>query len=142
MRKATVAIFAFLSFQFANATTTYAPSTLPESMAIATIEPLQEAKIALQTPVSQLDVLFLKYAEKYQVSEILMRKITKCESRYNTLAHNLTAREDSWGLVQINLKAHTNISKEQATSPDFALDFLAKNIKNGSYTQKWITCSK
>jgi hypothetical protein len=40
-------------------------------------------------------------------------------------------REQSYGLVQIHLPAHPHISKEQATDPEFAVDFLAKNIAAG-----------
>lgn len=40
-------------------------------------------------------------------------------------------REQSYGLVQIHLPAHPNISKEEATDPEFAVDFLAKNIAAG-----------
>jgi len=40
-------------------------------------------------------------------------------------------REQSFGLVQIHLPAHTNVSKEQALDPEFAIDFLAKNLAQG-----------
>lgn len=40
-------------------------------------------------------------------------------------------REQSFGLVQIHLPAHPNISREQAINPEFAVDFLAKSIKDG-----------
>lgn len=76
----------------------------------------------------------------YQVSSVQIHKIIYCESRYNTKAHNLTSREDSWGLVQINRMAHPQISVEQATDPKFALDFLARNLKAGKGSM-W-TCNK
>lgn len=70
------------------------------------------------------------YSEYYNVSEDVLHKVINCESRYNPKAHNSNG-EDSWGLVQINLDAHKSITIEQATDPNFAIDFLAKNISKG-----------
>lgn len=127
-------MFAFLFFlPLANADTVNAPFISTEVKAQATITP----KIATST----LDELFLKYSLKYDIPESLMRRISYCESRYNPLAHNLTSKEDSWGLSQINTKVW-NVTVAQATDPDYALDFLGKYIKDGTYTQKWVTCSK
>lgn len=41
-------------------------------------------------------------------------------------------QELSFGLSQIHLPAHPDISKEQAEDPDFAIDFLMKNITQGN----------
>ena len=40
-------------------------------------------------------------------------------------------REQSFGLVQVHLPAHPTVSKEQAIDPEFAIDFLAKNLAQG-----------
>lgn len=69
------------------------------------------------------------YAHEYGVSAKKMKQVVKCESGWRANAKNITERERSWGLVQINLKAHTRISIEQATNPDFALNFMAKEFK-------------
>ena len=70
-----------------------------------------------------------------------MTGIIECESSFNPLAKNITSKESSYGLVQINLKAHKHITIEQATNPDFAIEFLAKNLaeKRG---KMWYTCFK
>lgn len=81
-------------------------------------------------PNAELVALAKAKAFKYQVSYQVMAKIVRCESGWRTDAHNPNG-EDSWGLVQINLRAHKDIAKEQATDPDFALDFLAKNLSKG-----------
>lgn len=39
--------------------------------------------------------------------------------------------EDSHGLVQIHLPAHTHVSYEQAVDPMYAADFLARNLAVG-----------
>lgn len=69
------------------------------------------------------------YSQKYDVNEKLIRKVIRCESRYKTDAVGDGGK--SYGLVQIHLPSHPYVSKEQAFDPDFALDFLAKNVAEG-----------
>lgn len=78
------------------------------------------------------------YSKKYDVPESILSSIIKCQSSNNPMAHNNSPVEDSWGLVQINLKAHTNITKAQATDPEFAVEFLAKNFDKAP--RMWVTC--
>ncbi len=80
-----------------------------------------------------------KYALEFQVSESEMTAIISCESSWNTNEEYKTLREDSWGLVQINLLAWHEITKEQATDPKFAVEFLAKNLSLGNHNM-WFTC--
>lgn len=40
-------------------------------------------------------------------------------------------REKSYGLAQISLPHHPEVSYEEAIDPDFALNFLAKNLSEG-----------
>jgi len=86
--------------------------------------------------------LIEKYAQGWGVSAVIMTEIIRCESGFNTNARNLNEREDSRGLVQINLKAHTSITIEQATDPDFAINFLAQHLSTGKAPQMWYTCHK
>lgn len=80
-----------------------------------------------------------KYAFIYNVSEDVLFKVIKCESNFNQYAINDTPKEYSVGLSQLNLKAHKNITIEQAQDIDFAIDFLAKNISQnrGSMWTCW-----
>ena len=85
-------------------------------------------------------------ANKYGVSAGLMDEIIGCESQWNvslqSYAHytaknvpkgfKVGDREQSWGLVQIHLPAHPNITKAQALNPVFAANFLAENIAAGN----------
>ena len=73
-----------------------------------------------------------------------MNSIISCESGYNHLIqshHKYTTtnapkgytvgdRERSFGLVQIHLPVH-DVTMAQALNPEFAIDFLAKNIAKG-----------
>lgn len=135
MTKTISGLVCFLFFvSFANAVTIEYPVEL--SLPIArTVEPKT-------TSPSDISALITKYAIKYDVSESLMHKLVSCESGYNPIIVNSNAREFSVGLSQINLKAHTNITREQAENPDFALDFMASNIKKGYAKTMWVTCSK
>lgn len=61
-----------------------------------------------------------------------MHFVVKCESGYNPQARNYNPPiEDSRGIVQINLLAHS-ITVEQAEDIEFSLDFLARNIASGN----------
>lgn len=67
-------------------------------------------------------------AEKYGVSAEVMRTVVQCESQYNVKA--LGDHGHSRGLVQIHDGYH-DVSDEDAYDPRFALEFLAKNLKQG-----------
>lgn len=115
------------------------PQTLPA------IEPTS-------TPVLSLPELSDHYAAQYKVNPKVMRAIIACESSWNPTIqsnHHYQAdhpawgvkagdRELSFGLVQIHLPAHPDITKEQALDPAFALEYLAKKIAAGE-AAKW-TC--
>ena len=75
----------------------------------------------------------------------MMNTVVNCESQYVTdiqSKHRYKKdrphegvvrgqREQSFGLVQIHLPAHPNVKMEQAVDPEFAIDFLAKNLAQG-----------
>lgn len=99
-------------------------------------------KIVLPKHLTVKQLIKVKGAE-YNVSTRLMEEIINCESQGSTTIqsrHIYTSnkygkkgtREGSWGLVQIHLVAHPDITKEQALDPLFATDFLAKNLKAGN----------
>jgi len=83
------------------------------------------------------------YANYYHVSEATMIHIVEKESSYNVKAirHNdgrtgCTAR----GLAQLNsCYMGKGIPEKDAYNPEFALDILARKLKNGQCKQ-WSTC--
>lgn len=94
-----------------------------------------------------------KYAKEYSVSATQIANIINCENRGwdPTLQSGLYytrdrinegvykgQREESYGLAQIHLPAHKNISHSQATDPDFSIEYLAKSLSEGKGSQ-W-TC--
>ena len=62
----------------------------------------------------------------------------KCESNFNTNA--IGDGGTSFGLVQIHLPAHPHVTKEEATDPQFALDFIIDAFKKGQ--QRMWTCAR
>jgi len=87
------------------------------------------------------------YANKYNVSEAIMIQIVSCETagsfnptmrsecryKFSDPKRNIVKGEQemSYGLAQIHLPDHPNVTYEQATNPDFALKFLAENLSAG-----------
>ena len=102
---------------------------------------LIEKLYIVQPSLTVQELIKVKGAE-YHVSTRLMEEIINCESQGSTTVQSrhkyptnkyapAGTREQSFGLVQIHLPAHKNITKEQAIDPVFATDFLAKNLKAG-----------
>jgi soluble lytic murein transglycosylase-like protein len=133
-----------LSFAFISQVTvfaSYAPYvSVEEGKSIPKTS--QNAPGSFKTVGADYSELIEKYSLKWQVSPTLTASIISCESGNNPMAHALTEKEDSWGLVQINLKAHLHITKAQATNPEFAINFLTENIAKGNAPQMWYTCYK
>jgi hypothetical protein len=83
-------------------------------------------------------------ARKYAVSPEVMMVVIDCETsgEYKPKLQSRIIingeREESYGLVQINLPWNPDVSYAQATDPDFAVDFLARRISEG-YARRW-TC--
>ena len=73
------------------------------------------------------------FADKYDVSQETMIRIINCENaEWNPALQSRIIkkgkREESWGLVQIHLLSHPEITKEQATDASFSIEFLAKYL--------------
>lgn len=97
---------------------------------------------------SELQTKVYQYAEKYGTSGKLLTSIIDCEDRdwnvsqqsYSTYKSGnrwgfpAGTREKSYGLAQIHLPDHKTITYDQATDPDFSIDYLAKNVANGTDT--------
>jgi hypothetical protein len=94
----------------------------PKKAHIAT----KKVKVAKYVPQSEK---IATVALKYNVSQITMTRVIDCESSHNPSAIGDGGK--SFGLVQIHLPSHPNITKAQALDSDFAIDFLAKSLSQG-----------
>lgn len=106
-------------------------------------------------PIPPQDVKELSdfYAAKYGVNPYTMRAVIQCENGWQNSQSQMRYTKDhpewgvkkgdrelSFGLVQIHLPAHPDITQKQAQNYNFALDFLAKNLAQG-HGSMW-TCFK
>jgi len=93
---------------------------------------------------SDIDWYIEESANEYSVSADYMHKIIACESGYvqdiQSKHVQSYGQEESFGLSQIHLPAHPHVTYEQATDPEFAIDFLAKNLSHGRASM-W-SCSR
>lgn len=73
------------------------------------------------------------YGDKYKLTDgdkLQMYKTVACESAgtFKTILKSGFAREESYGMVQINTPSHPGVSKADAQDPDFAIDFMAAHF--------------
>lgn len=110
-------------------------------------QPVPEPKSTMSQIV---DKLVRKYAEQYNVSSKEMLRVINCENKpldpklqsYIKYKRDIPEwgvkageREKSYGLVQIHLPSHPNISYEQATDPEFSIEFMAKKFSKGQASE-------
>ncbi len=68
-------------------------------------------------------------SEKWGADANIMARVIQCESQGNQYA--VGDNGTSFGLVQIHLPAHPNITKEQAFDKEFSIDYLAQALSRG-----------
>lgn len=91
--------------------------------------PVKSQAPVIEPAPSLLDLTY-EIADEYGVSRETMEAVVRCESSYNPDA--IGDGGDSHGLAQINLPSHRNITPQMATDPQFALRFLAGQLKAGN----------
>ena len=91
--------------------------------------PIVQASVVLEkNETIDLRARAKEIADEYGVSFEIMDRIIEQESQWNPTAISETG---DYGLSQINLKYHPDITEAQALDPEFALRFLAQTIKAG-----------
>lgn len=106
-------------------------------------EQVEEKPVIIEVKINwtkeRIDRLIEEKAKEYGTSATTLKRIVACESGYVTDIQSYKilkyGREKSFGLVQIHLPDHPNITKEQAIDPAFAINYLAKHYAQG--TDKW-----
>lgn len=69
-----------------------------------------------------------------------MTNVMNCENKelnpllqsYVKNSSGPNGREDSWGLVQIHKPSWPQFTHEEITDPDFAINFMAKQMSEGN----------
>ncbi len=79
-----------------------------------------------------------KYSKQYKTNSERMKKTLECENKdfdpylqSYVKANTFNGRELSFGLAQIHLPSHTDINIDQATDPEFSIEFMAKEFSKG-----------
>lgn len=113
----------------------------------ATVAPAVQTPITVVAEVPEtLDGKITRYARKYGINEARFRALILCEdrtmnpSKQSDLHYQFSdprrgivegERERSYGLVQIHLPDHPEVSYVQAIDPDFSLNWAAQKISTG-----------
>lgn len=132
-----------LAFALASQITvyaSYAPNITTDNVVEHNIKPQNASGCTKQCKDEVIQVLEKKTQGWSKLDVVVLQKIIACESSYNRFAHASTSKEDSWGISQINLLAHQNVTKEQATDLEFSIDFLIKHYQQGDAPSMWYTC--
>jgi len=89
-----------------------------------------------QTAPPEIQSIINNASDTYQVSPYTLENVLNCESTFNPEA--VGDATTSFGIAQIHLIAHPEISLQEALNPVWAIDYLASSISSGKGNQ-W-TC--
>lgn len=106
-------------------------------------EPEVLIEVKIDWTIERIQQEVFDVAEEYGVSGEEMWNTILCESNGSTTIQSKHIRPDgsrelSFGLVQIHLPAHPNVSYEEAIDPQFSIRFMAENFAKGK--QRMWTC--
>ena len=98
--------------------------------------PIQEVVEEVETEEKDVLRLIEHYASAYGVDSEVMSKVIFCESGFNPkiqsqIINSKGEQEQSYGLSQIHIPSHPDVTIEQATDPEFAIEFMARAMSNG-----------
>lgn len=82
------------------------------------------------TPASTTEQVISYYADVYQVSAEEMAGTLWCESKYKSNA--VGDHGHSYGIAQIYLDYHKDVSKKQALNPIFSIEWMARQFSVGN----------
>ena len=83
-----------------------------------------------------MDEMIHQNAMMYGLNEHIFRQTLECES--NLDPSTIGDHGTSYGIAQIHLSAHPDISKEEALDPEFAIKWTAQHFAKGHAS--WWTC--
>ncbi len=96
------------------------------SLALSLCVPVTLAKEPITIAKPSIHELIATYSALYGVSNEKLTKVLTCESNLNPRA--VGDNGTSYGIAQIHLSSHKDISKEEALNPDFAIRWTAQQF--------------
>lgn len=91
------------------------------------------------------EVAIVYWANVYKVNAQEMFNVARCESNFDPTVQSKFydkkgKRERSFGVAQINLDAHPDITEEQAKMPQWSLSWMAQQFARGDIGKEQWTC--
>lgn len=77
----------------------------------------------------------IRIAKEKQVDPEIVLAIAEHESGYNPEAEAISPYKRSYGMYQINLKAHPDVTIEQAKDPEFSTHWTVENLISHGYPE-------
>lgn len=99
---------------------------------------VSEQEVIVSHETESLEDMARRIADEYGVEYRILDNLVSSESRWDPEAVGPTG---DYGLVQINLAANPDITKEQAFDPEFSLRFAAEKIAAGEHVWRWTVCN-
>lgn len=97
--------------------------------------PQDQTKLTVHPPPT-IEERIAAIADTHKVNRERLLGTLKCESNFKTDA--VGDNGTSYGIAQIHLPSHPEITKEQALDAEFSIDFAASEFAKGN-AKKW-TC--
>lgn len=96
---------------------------------------IQSAIVVPTIGKEEILALAKEFAKVYNVSYNNMAKIMACEAQFKNVQSSIYKdgkREESFGVAQIHLPSHPNITKQQALDVKFSVEFIAQQLALGN----------
>ncbi len=104
------------------------------------------SQLTVEYSTTTAPLILQAIASKFEIDATAFIAVAECESHFIPqqsrvpLKGGPNGRENSWGIYQINLSAHPDVTRAQAMDPWFAAGWSAKKFKDGE--QDMWTCSR
>lgn len=99
-----------------------------------------------QPPTAEQVKYIENYAKIFNINPARVYKTINCESKFIARQSVIPSKkgyngyEDSWGIAQIHLPAHPDISREEAMNDEFAIGWMMREFSRGN--QRIWSCYK
>lgn len=95
----------------------------------------------------QVEYYAKKYGKEYGVSSYQMIRTVECESKFRNIQSQVRKngkQENSWGVAQIHIDSHKDVSKKQALNVEFSMKWMASHWNSAvwyAYSRKYDRCN-
>ena len=107
---------------------------------------IRNTELSVNIPQETITQKIERYEKKYEIPTGHLAQLVSCETagtfnpKIQSKAIQSYGQERSFGLVQIHLPAHPEITYEQAIDPSFSLDWAGERWNERG--QLWVICTR